>query len=291
MYTGLEEIAEVPQTTGDRMGARRRAATSLAATALVEDVARKLAPSGISVMPVKGALLQHWLYEDPTERPLSDVDLLVRPDELKRAVKQLESSGYRSIGRSSFGAVVLQSPFGLALDLHPSLFDRARYRLPTQELFARSIDDTSLYSFGVRLPSPLDAYAHLIGKFGSDHLDARARARLDEIARMARRIDAPPNTVARHLVHCGMRRVSRYVLPLVHQATGEPFALQVLDCLPFDPIGQGIAAIAYLGLRDAPALSRSGALTAHLLNDSLPRGAHSGIRALFQRVPCRLTLG
>ncbi len=265
------------------MSARRRAATSLAATGLVADVARKLTGVGISAMPVKGALLQHWLYDDPTERPLTDVDILVRPEELERAVETLRSAGYRPVAGSAIGAVVLQTPFGLALDLHPRLFDRARYRFSTHEIFARSSEDDTLYGAPVRLPAPLDAYAHLIGKFGSDHLDARSTGRLDEIARMADRIEAPPETVARHLVHCGMRRVSRYVLPLVQQATGDPFASQVHDDLPFDPIGRGIAAIAELGLQDAAATSRSGALIAHLLNDSLLRGVHSGVRALLLR--------
>jgi len=274
----------VAQTTVNRNAARRRAATSLAANALVADVAGKLARSGISVMPVKGALLQHWLYDDPTERSLTDVDLLVLPADLEVAVKRLESAGYRLLARPSFGPVVLRTPFGLALDLHPSLFDAARYRLSTEELFARSSEDTRLYGVRVQLPSPLDVYAHLIGKFGSDHLDGGATGRLDEIARMASRINAPPETVAQHLVHCGMRRVSRYVLPLVHQATNEPFAAQVHRCLPFDPIGRCIATIASRSLQDAPALSRTAALVAHLLNDSLPRGARSGTRALLQRI-------
>lgn len=277
----------MPQTTADRRAARRRAATSLAASALVADVARKLAAPGIPVMPVKGALLQYWLYDDPTERPMTDVDLLVRPDALERAVKQLESEGYRTAARPSAGAVMMQTPFGFVLDLHPTLFDAARYRLPTNELFARGTEDSILFGTSVRLPSPLDVYAHLIGKLGSDHLDARATARLDEIARMARRLDAPPETVARHLVHCGMRRASRYVLPLVHQATSDPFAREVHNRLPSDPVGRGIAAIANLGLQAAPPVSWSGALIAHLLNDSLPRGAYSGIRALVQRAAQR----
>jgi hypothetical protein len=268
----------------NRNAARRRAATSLAASALVADVAGKLSCSGISVMPVKGALLQHWLYDDPTERPLTDVDLLVLPHDLEGAVDLLESAGYRPLALPSFGPVVLQTPFGLALDLHPSLFDAARYRLRTEDLFARGTEDTRLYGVRVQLPAPLDVYAHLIGKFGSDHLDGRATGRLNEIARMAGRIGASPETAAQHLVRCGMRRVSRSVLPLVHQATNEPFAAQVHACLPFDPIGQCIATIASRSLHGAPALSRRGALVAHLLNDSLLRGARSGGRALLQRI-------
>jgi hypothetical protein len=236
-------------------------------------------------MPVKGALLQHWLYADPAERPLTDVDLLVRADDLGMAVERLEAVGYRRTRHRTVGGMVMETQFGLALDLHSQLFDRARYRLPTGDLFTRSSEDRALFEASVRLPSPLDVYAHLIGKFGSDHLDARAAARLDEIARMAGRLSGAPETVAQHLVHCGMRRVSRYVLPLVHRVAGDAFALQVHDRLPFDPIGRGIVSGANLGLAGAAPLSRQAALIAHLLNDSLLRGVHSGTRALLQRIP------
>lgn len=255
------------------------------ATELVGDAARTLAGSGIQVMPVKGALLQHWLYDDPSERHLTDVDLLVRPNDLGAAVERLAAAGYQRTRHRSVGGTVMETPFGLALDLHSQLFDCSRYRMPTGELFARSSEDELLYGASVQLPSQLDVYAHLIGKFGSDHLDARSTARLDELARIATCIDAAPEMVARHLVHCGMRRVSRYVLPLVHQTTGDEFALLVHDSLPFDPIGRGIAAAANRLLAGAAPETRSAALVAHLLNDSLPRGVHSGTRALLQRAP------
>jgi hypothetical protein len=253
------------------------------ATELVGDAARTLARSGIQVMPVKGALLQHWLYDDPSERHLTDVDLLVRPDDLGAAVESLAAAGYRRTRHRSVGGSVMQTPLGLALDLHSRLFDQARYRMPTPDLFARSSEDRVLYDASVRIPSPLDVYAHLIGKFGSDHLDAGSTARLDEIARMATRVNASPEVVARHLWHCGMRRVARYALPLVHKATGDAFSLRVYDCLAPDPLGRGIVAIANPLLAWASAHSRVGALVAHLLNDSVPRGVRSGVRAILQR--------
>jgi hypothetical protein len=255
----------------------------MAATGLVADVARRLAAHGIPVMPVKGALLQHWLYQDPSDRPLTDVDALVRPAQLEKAVATLLREGYGRAGGSSIGAVVLETPFGLALDLHPRLFDDARYHFPTSELFARSSEDTSIYGVSVRVPSALDAYAHLIGKFGSDHLDQRAIVRLDELARMTTRIKASPKTTARHLVHCGMRRVARYTLPLVHQCCADPFSQQVLEHLPPDAIGAGVAALAGKVIAGRPAESRLAALFAHSLNDSLPRGVYSGSRALLKR--------
>jgi hypothetical protein len=258
-------------------------ATSMLATELVGDVARRLAGSGIQVMPVKGALLQHWLYDDPAERSLTDVDLLVRPDDFETAVARLEAGGYERTRHGSVGGRVMRTPFGLALDLHSQLFDRARYRMPTRDLFVRSAADDALYGASVRIPSALDVYAHLIGKLGSDHLDARATARLDEIARMATRVDASPETVARHLRRCGMRRVSRYALPLVHEATGDAFSQTVYECLAPDPIGRAIVAFANPLLARVSTDSRVGALVAHLLNDSVPQGVRSGVRAIRQR--------
>lgn len=252
------------------------------ATELVGDVARRLAASEIEVMPVKGALLQHWLYDDPAERPLTDVDLLVRPGDFENAVARLETAGYGRTRHTSVGGSVLRTPFGLALDLHWQLFDRARYRMPTGDLFARSAANDVLYGSSVRIPSSLDVYAHLIGKFGSDHLDARATTRLDEIARMATRVDASPEIVARHLSHCGMQRASRYALPLVHEGTGDALSRAVYECLPSDAVGRAIVAVAHPLLARVSTDSRVAALVAHLLNDSVPRGVRSGIRAVGQ---------
>ena len=184
----------------------------------------------------------------------------------------------------SVGGRVMQTPFGLALDLHSQLFDRARYRMPTAELVRAELRrPRSLRAPAVRLPSPLDAYAHLIGKFGSDHLSARSHAQLDEIARMSTRLHARPETVARHLHHCGLRRAARYTLPLAYEASGDTFALDVHGCLRPDPIGRALIAIANPVLARTPANSRAGALVGHLLNDSVPRGVRSGARAIAQR--------
>lgn len=262
---------------------RRRVATALVASEIVTDVAKRLAEAEIPVMPVKGALLQRWLCDSRSVRPLTDVDLLVPPAHLGRAVAQLESAGYRRVGGSSVGAVVMRTPLALALDLHPRLFDAARYRLPTHELFARAVVDTSLYGVRVWLPSRLDAYAHLVGKFGSDHLDARSTERLFEIAELGGQLDAPPRVVADHLVRCGMGRVSRYVLALVHRTTDDRVSLAALERLPPDRIGDAIAAMADQLLPRCAPSSSAGAVIAHLMNDSLPRALVSGARGALRR--------
>ena len=234
-------------------------------------------------MPLKGVLLQHWLYDDPVERALTDVDLLVRPEALSEAVALLRKAGYRMTGHATVDGMVMETPFGLLLDLHSQLFDRARYRIPTEEVFARSSQDRDLYGVTVQLPAPLDVYAHLVGKFASDHGDTRATVRLDEIARMGARLDASPATTARHLVHCGMRRAARHALPLVYQVRGDAFAHQVCERLPPDRVGQVIVALARPVFARTPLRSPVGATMAHLLNDTVPSGLRSGARGLLRR--------
>ena len=51
----------------------------------------------------------------------------------------------------------------------------------TEEVMRRGRSDCSLFGVEVCLPARLDVYAHLIGTFGSDHLDETAHDRLDEL--------------------------------------------------------------------------------------------------------------
>lgn len=254
----------------------------MVSTAVVCDVAERLAVIDIEVMPIKGSLLQHWLYEDPAERMMTDVDLLLMPSALDRAVTVLRSAGYRALGTTSIGAQVLRSPQQIAVDLHPRLFDDARYRLPTAAVFSRGVRDDVLFGARVRVPARLDCYAHLIGKFGSDHVNAAATHRLDEITRMGRLLAETPARTARHLVDVGMRRVARYVLSLA-AAAGDTTARDTLAALPKDPVGAVTVRIVDAVLRSPRSDSGVGAVAAHALNHSLPSAARSGARALRAR--------
>ncbi|MEM8608641.1 MAG: nucleotidyltransferase family protein [Myxococcota bacterium] len=255
---------------------------------VVREVARTLGPIDVDVMPVKGALMQHWLYDDPADRAMTDVDILVRAPDLERAREALAAAGYVFLGQTGLGACLMRAPVGLALDLHPRLFDSARYRLTTDAVFARSTFDETLYGVRVHLPSLLDAYAHLIGKFGSDHLNAAATERLDEIVRMGRHLASSgeglaASAVAAHLVDVGMGRVSRYVLGLASQSN-DSTAAAVLAALPRDAVGTAIVSCVDPVLRSRWSESPAGASAAHMLNHSLTASCRSAARALVHRM-------
>lgn len=64
---------------------------------LYEDLRRVLAGAGIPVLPLKGVDLAFATYPDPSCRPMSDVDLLVSPDDYRGAVEVLRAEGFRPV--------------------------------------------------------------------------------------------------------------------------------------------------------------------------------------------------
>jgi hypothetical protein len=72
--------------------AQRRKSFLLAAELAL--LARRLAAAGISLLPLKGPLLSARLFGDVSARPLTDLDLLVRPADLEAAHGVLCSEGY-----------------------------------------------------------------------------------------------------------------------------------------------------------------------------------------------------
>ena len=61
------------------------------------EVLRDAAAEGIAVMPLKGAALALLYYETPALRPMSDLDLLVRPGDIAAMTGILHRLGYAEI--------------------------------------------------------------------------------------------------------------------------------------------------------------------------------------------------
>ncbi|UCH77548.1 MAG: nucleotidyltransferase family protein [Candidatus Coatesbacteria bacterium] len=74
--------------------AREVLAANLLRRKLYEDLRLLLAGAGIPVLPLKGVDLAFATYPDPSCRPMSDVDLLVSPDDYRRAAEMLRAEGF-----------------------------------------------------------------------------------------------------------------------------------------------------------------------------------------------------
>lgn len=131
-----------------------------------------LGAAGIPWMAIKGPVLAETYYPDPALRSYLDVDLLVRPEDLRRAVQVLERAGCRLVerrwadsARTLSAEVHLLLPYGTPLDLHwhllnvPSL--RRSVHLPMREIFGRARTLQVGRTPAVRTLDPVDTLVHL----------------------------------------------------------------------------------------------------------------------------------
>lgn len=85
---------------------------------------------GIPLMALKGMVLAETLYPEPACRPMEDLDLLVRPEDLPAAGETLIGLGYTDV---TFGPEDFRDPVtGLVVDLHAELLNATR--LPVRRL-------------------------------------------------------------------------------------------------------------------------------------------------------------
>jgi hypothetical protein len=66
----------------------------------LEQVLAACRDGGVQVLPVKGVLTAYLFYPDPGQRPIQDVDLRVRPEDLDRVRDLGRRSGWRLVSRS-----------------------------------------------------------------------------------------------------------------------------------------------------------------------------------------------
>lgn len=243
---------------------------------------------GVLPMPLKGVLLQHTVYRDPADRLISDADLLVPYRRGEDALAALRDAGYDQYVRGRAGVMTHSPGAKLALDLHPRLFPVGLYNLRGADLFARGRIDESMFGGVVVLPDPLDVYAHLVGNFAKGRLTARHEAQVRDFSAVASRYGLAATSVARHLERHGLSRAARYALAYPVDA-GDEFAGRVLKRLRVDPVGRASARVARVLSDRYGTEAPASALSPHLVNRTLARGAVSvtahvalGLRARLQ---------
>jgi hypothetical protein len=258
---------------------------AVVAREVVADVAGVLARAGIGVMPLKGVLLQQWVYADAAERELVDVDLLVLPRDFEGAEAALAKAGYRHL-RSEPGrwqSVWRRADLPLEVDLHRRLARTRRHRLTPQALFAAGTRDATLFGVPVVLPDPRDLYAHLVAHGTTTFLTTDRLHRPEDLAAVAARFAFDPAACAEHLVRRGVGRQARLLLPLVRDGTGDGFAGEVCRWLPRDAVGDAVATRARAATPGSLARRTAG----WLLNPTLGEAA----RALVDAAGVRLRKG
>lgn len=164
MASYVNYLRKTPDDPSLAHGFVRSAARHLLFEKALADVDDAFREAGIDFLVLKGMALGYLVYPDPATRPMTDIDLLVRPRDVGRAAKRLEGLGYQPLehhqgfteelvrfgGELSFGRT--PGPF---LDLHWLLeqYERLRglIRIDEEALWQRAMSYTM---GGRRLKTP-----------------------------------------------------------------------------------------------------------------------------------------
>ncbi|HJR63524.1 MAG TPA: nucleotidyltransferase family protein [Gemmatimonadaceae bacterium] len=125
--------------------------------------------NGISPVMLKGAALRATVYGEPMERPVGDLDLLVKPCEIDESLRCLEACGYRAprldisnAYREHHFHIPMGHPNGFLVEVHWALrAPRSPFRLDPQAFLHRSRVTQVRRGKSIRIPSSEDMLLHL----------------------------------------------------------------------------------------------------------------------------------
>jgi hypothetical protein len=132
------------------------------------DVLQQLGGAGAPAIVLKGAALAVTVYEEPSLRPMTDLDLLLRRDDVPRALQALQAAGYETpvpeLGLDGAleyaNELVLHRPGGLEIpvELHWGLFDSPFYDRRELEawLWETAVPGAMVPGRGEALPTTLE---------------------------------------------------------------------------------------------------------------------------------------
>jgi hypothetical protein len=154
------------------------------------------------VTPVllKGSALRERVYDDPTERSMGDLDLLVTREEVERSMDALREAGYASDSAEVLDAYrlrhfhyLLTHPRGFIVELHWALTQPgSQVPLDEKRFLARAATSSRRNNVPVRVPSAEELLLHVVSQNEDDAFGLLRRVvDLDRIVALSPRLDWP----------------------------------------------------------------------------------------------------
>jgi hypothetical protein len=132
------DVLPPPVEAGLKAAYRRNATRNALVLRELGQVLRCLAGADVRVILLKGAALVETVYDDSAVRPMADLDLLVRREQVTMAVQALGATGYSAIDAEAHPGMALEyeneillgKPGGLPipLEIHWSLLDSPHHQ-------------------------------------------------------------------------------------------------------------------------------------------------------------------
>lgn len=180
-----DSVASTPRDTeGLRTGT-----TNVRMMHLLERIAARFNNAGVPLLALKGAALNLTVHERPDERPMSDLDLLIKPDHIDRAFALLEGlealRGEPLVREDFFPRFYYETEYAaghiypVRIDLHVRPFRPLRYsRLVPEDALWRRAETVRIGAAHILVPCAEDMLIHLAAH-AAIHGDSRAMWRRD----------------------------------------------------------------------------------------------------------------
>jgi hypothetical protein len=111
----------------------------------LREVLAAFARRSLSAALLKGVSLIGTVYPDPAERPMNDIDLLVRLEQLPIAIEAVTQLGFVRVGMvrklSDHYHAIAFCRGDMMLELHRNIQQRTRMRMPLGEIWDRTAPD------------------------------------------------------------------------------------------------------------------------------------------------------
>jgi hypothetical protein len=187
-------------TRRELLGAVRALILDTTATETLE----VLAAAGVRSLLLRGPALAVLLYEDPSRRPYSDVDLLVNPDQLAEAEVALARHGFVESPLETAlpeerpkHAHTWRAPSGGTVDLHRTLIGIDALPAATWHVLSRRTEMIPLGGIQAEVPS-VASRALIVALHAAHHVDEPSQA-LNDLELALERLPPPVWVDARGL--------------------------------------------------------------------------------------------
>ena len=170
-------------TVGDKERIRRLLFDTVAVSVLRKVVDAATA-AGITVAPVKGVVLSRWLYDDVSDRPYRDLDLLIARDDLPRMFAAVGGRGWPIQVHSPEMGELEFTVDRLTVELHAEFGRRDLSRLVIADLLARATMEGDTFPFQIRRIDEVDHFLLLVAnvtKKAFTYANAHQPADLDRL--------------------------------------------------------------------------------------------------------------
>ena len=164
--------------------------------------------AGVDALPVKGVLTGPMLYRDVGERPLDDVDVRVRPRDLRALLDAGARAGWPLVSRSRAYGGALFRVHGMEVDVESSVGPPGMCAMSVGEMIAHARVETAPLGFAHLAPELHEHAVLLCVNVFKDKLVFARRHALEDLARIALH---PAFDVARFIATARRARVAALV--------------------------------------------------------------------------------